>query len=212
MGKSLNYIIALIAVFGVMYGIQYLLPDKPKPLSDDAINPDIHFRNSRAYVKDHAYDRSIMHLNDAIKAMREIEADLDKESQELLEEAIVDLVVIRKELEGDSLDIDDMNTVYSEALNALTEAEVKVTKALLENDQAKDAKLALKYGMLHLKNTLKYTQGEKKDYEIHIYEEIDSLLENEHLSHDEMMKKLDHIIYELDSLLQDNLRNKQKRS
>jgi hypothetical protein len=211
MGKSAQYIIALLVVFAVMYGIQYLLPDKPAPLSSQAVDPDLHFRNSRAYVKDHSYDRSMDHLDEAIEAIREIEGDLDEESRILLEEAVADLEIVRKELAGDSLRLEDMNVAYSEALNALTEVEVKVTKALLQDDRGDEARLALKYGMYHLKNTLKFTQGKKKDYEIHIYEEIDSLLENKSLSHDEMMRKLDHIIEELDSLHQDNLKSKRKQ-
>jgi hypothetical protein len=117
--------------------------------------------------------------------------------------------LIKLELLGDSLSLEDLNISYSEALNALTEIELKVTKALIETDHGTEAMVALRYGMMHLKNTLKYTQGAKKDYEIHIYEEIDSLLESD-VPHDEMLAKLNFIIAELDSLRQDNLHSTKK--
>ena len=205
MGKAPQYVLALLVVFGSLYGIRFLLPEKPIPLTGEAIDPDLLLSNSRTYVKEHAYGRSIENLDLAIDAIRNIEGDLDEESTRLLEEAVADLELIKQELLGDSLSIDDLNISYSEALNALTEIEVKVTKALIESDQGTKAMVALRYGMMHLKNTLKYTQGAKKDYEIHIYEEIDSLLDNKDVSHDEMLEKLNHIIGELDSLRQDNL-------
>jgi hypothetical protein len=205
MGKAPKYILTLIIVMGALYSIRFFKSNKPVPLTGQAVDPDLLLSNSRTYVKEHAYGRSIENLDMAINAIRNIEGDLDEESTELLEEAVMDLEVIKLELQGDSLNLDDLNVSYSEALNSLTEIELKVTKALIETDHGDEAMVALKYGMMHLKNTLKYTQGAKKDYEIHVYEELDSLLENKSISHDEMIVKLNHIIRELDSLRQDNL-------
>ena len=70
--------------------------------------------------------------------------------------------------------------------------------------------VALKYGMTHLKNTLKYTEGEKKEKEIAIYGELDEVLEDTSLSDEEIMERLDHIIAELDSLHVDNLHSGNK--
>ena len=147
-------------------------------------------------------------LIDAIKAIRRIERDLDLASQQMLEESISDLEIVRDELEHDSLVIHDINISYSEALNALTEAEVNVTKALLKTDHRHDAMVALKYGMMHIKNTLRFTEGEKKEHEIQIHDEINEILEDPSLTDDEIVLRLDGIIVELDELLKDNLHNK----
>lgn len=205
MGQAPKYILALLIVFGALYSVRFFKSDKPIPLTGQAVDPDLLLSNSRTYVKEHAYGRSLENLDMAINSIRDIEGDLDEESTQLLEEAIRDLELVKQELQGDSLNLNDLNISYSEALNALTEIEIKVTKALLKTDHNHEAMVALKYGMVHLKNTLKYTQGAKKDYEIHIYEEIDSLLENKSISNEEMIQKLTKIELELDSLRQDNL-------
>ncbi len=211
MSTSLKYLLALFIVVAGLFGLSKLGGDGPAPLTRDATDPDLFLGNSRAYVKEDAYDRSLVHLDKAIQSIRDIEKDLDAETGKMLEESIADLEVIRSELIGDSLNLEDLNITYSEALNALTEAELIVSRNLLEHENSEDAKVALKYGMLHLKNTLKFTQGAKKNYEIHIYEEIDSLLADPNIGHDEMVAKLDHMIMELDSLLKDNLHNDKPR-
>jgi len=210
MGQAGKYILAIAVVFGLFYGVEYILSDEIIPLRGEAVDPDLLLSNSRTYYREHAYGRSVSNLDEAIASIRAIEADIDEEGKALLEDVIIDLEIVRGELEADSLNLDDLNTSYSEALNALTEAELKVTRALIESNHDGEAIVALKYGMMHLKNTLKYTSGAKKQYEIHIYEEIDSLLENKSMPHDKMVKKLDEIMLELDSLLSDNLHSGNK--
>lgn len=200
-----KYILALAVVFGLFYVVEHFTTNEIIPLRGEAVDPDLLLSNSRTYYREHAYSRSVSNLDEAIKSIRAIEADIDEEGKALLEDVILDLEIVKKELEADSLNLDDLNTSYSEALNALTEAELKVTRTLIETDHDGEAIVALKYGMMHLKNTLKYTSGAKKQYEIRIYEEIDSLLENKSMPHDEMVKKLDAIMVELDSLISDNL-------
>jgi hypothetical protein len=205
MGKAGGYLLALLFVFGVLYAIKVLSPSKPIPLTGEAVDPDLHFGNSRTYFKERDYGRGLDHLIKAISDIRNIERDLDPESRALLEESISDLEIVKRELEHDSLVVEDINISYSEALNALTEAEVKVTRALIQSQHRHDAMVALKYGMMHLKNTLKYTSGDKKAAEIQIHEEINAILENPNLTDEEIMEQLDKIEAELDSLLKDNL-------
>lgn len=210
MGKAPQYLLALLFVFGVFYMIKKLSPpSKPLALTSYATAPDMHFGNSRTYFKEKDYDRGLDQLIKAIKEIRRIERDLDPASQQLLEEAIADLEIVKREMENDSIVIDDINVSYSEALNALTEAEVKLTKALLKTDHRHDAMLALKYGMMHLRNTLKFTEGEKKAAEIRIHDEINEIIKNEaNLSDEEIERELEKIISELDELLKDNLHNR----
>ncbi len=58
--------------------------------------------------------------------------------------------------------------------------------------------------MVHLRNALKYSDSEElKNFEMHIYEELDSLIENKTIDHDEMKKKLDHLLEELDYIVEE---------
>lgn len=199
MGNAGKYLLTIGVIFGLLYGIKMISPPKP--------NPDIHFKNSRSYFKEKGYKRGMGELIQAIKEIRKLERDMDLASRKMLEESIEDLEKVREELSHDSLVLEDVNISYSEALNALTEAEVKLTKALLKTDHKHDAMMALKYGMMHLKNTLRFTEGKKKEVEIELHDEINEILEDKTLTDEEIEEHLDHIITRLDSLHQDNLHN-----
>lgn len=203
MKKGVVYLIILVVVFGGFMLITRVIDDsKPALLSAKAVRPDLLLDNSKYYLKEHAYDRSLSHLDDAIKSIREIEADLDDESKRILELSISELELVRREMEMDSLVTEDLNKAFLDALNALTIAELKISEVLIQHDHPKDAIVALKYGMYHVKHALKYSKGEKKEYEIHIYQELDSLLEDDTLSEKEMIEKLEKMIHELDVLVE----------
>lgn len=203
MSKGALYFIIMVLVFG-SFAVYTKILDKSKPalLTEQAVEPDLLLDNSKFYLKEHAYERSLDQLDGAIKAIREIELDLDEESRRILEFSISELELVRTEMEMDSLVTEDLNEAFSDALNALTIAELKVSEILLKQNHPKDALVALKYGMYHVKHALKYSQGEKKEYEIHIYQEIDELLEDNSLSEEEMIEKLEAMIHELDILVE----------
>ncbi len=202
MKLGLVYFILVSLIFGgIMYYNIFGHTPEESLLTEEALKPDLLLSNSKYYVREHAYDRSLHHLDLAIKSMRKIEEELDEHSIDILEESISNLMLIHRELEADSLNINDMDDAFSKALDALTYAELKVSEILLETDHDDQAIVALKYGMMHIKNALTFSRGHKKDYEIHIYDEIDSLLHSKSLSHEEMKKHLDAMIEELDQLV-----------
>ncbi|MEM9325921.1 MAG: hypothetical protein AAGA85_09700, partial [Bacteroidota bacterium] len=133
---------------------------------------------------------------------RNIETDLDDESKAIIEVSIADLEKVRREMEMDSLVTEDLNRAFSNALSTLTMAELKVSEVLIKEHHSKDAIVAMKYGMFHIKNALKYAEGEKKEYEKHIYEELDSLLESRTMSEEEVIARLEKMIHELDVLVE----------
>jgi hypothetical protein len=205
MPKGVTYFLTLVALFGALYVISLFKEDKPAPLSDKAISPDMLLGNSRMYIKERNHKRGLVHLAMAIDAIRKIEADLDDDSKQLLEDAIFDLEKVYHEIEVDSLSIKDLNISYSEALNALTLAELKVSEALIDHGDDHDALVALQYGIVHLKNALKYTEGEKLEREIQIIQEIEDLIANKDMTREQKIEEMQRIEAELDSLLKDNL-------
>ena len=204
MNRGLQYLLALLILFGGVYAFtKWREHSEVALLTGEAVKPDLLLDNTKKYLKEHAYDRSLTQLDQAIAAIRNIEADLDAESTRILEVSIVELEKVRMEMEMDSLVKEDMDDAFSKALNALTLAELKISEVLIQQDHPRDALIALKYGMYHVKNALKYSEGSKKEYEIHIYEELDSLLENRHLSEQELISRLERMIAELDTLVED---------
>lgn len=197
--KLLGYLSVVIIFFGTLYIIDHFQGhDKPAIITEDAVEPDLHLSNSKLYFQEHAHERSLQQLRSAIDAIREIEQEIDEESKNKVEKAVQELEVIYDEMSHGNFDMEKFNDASVKALNALTYAELKITEHFVEShDQAK-AKLALKYGMLHVKNALMFSQGKKKEYEIHIYSEIDSLVENQALTDAEVIEKLEAMLQELD--------------
>ncbi len=206
MPTSIRSIFILIIIFGGFFGYKwYKQTYNPIVLTEEVIKPDILLDNTKQYAKEHSYDRSVSQIEDAIRAIRRIEPELDEESRKLLESSIDDMLIVYAELRNDTLIMEDLNAAFSKALNALTIAELRVTEFLLESDNSDKAIIALKYGMYHIKNALRFSEGRKKEYEAHIYDEIDSLLESRDLDHDEMIARLEIMIAELDSLITDKI-------
>lgn len=206
MPTSVRSFIILIIIFGGFFGFKwYQKTHNPVVLTEDVIKPDILLDNTKQYAKEHSYDRSVQQMEAAIKAIRKIEPELDEDSREMLEQSIEDLLVVYQELKNDTLVMSDLNYAFSKALNALTIAELRVSEFLLESNNSSQAIVALKYGMYHLKNALRFTEGHKKEYEAHIYDEIDSILESRDMDQDEMINRLEFMIAELDSLVEDQV-------
>ncbi len=202
--KGVQYFFMMVILFGGLYGYsKWRESTEIALLTEQAVQPDLLLDYSKYYLKEHAYDRSLEQLDEAIRSIRKIEADLDAESTRILEVSIKELEKVRMEMEMDSLVKEDLDEAFSKALNALTLAELKVSEVLIKQDHPRDALIAMKYGMYHIKNALKYSEGSKKEYEIHIYEEMDSLLDNRSLTEEEMIARLERMISELDTLVED---------
>lgn len=179
---------------------QFIGHSEPTTLTNEVIEPDILLSNSRTYFEQDAYHRSMEHLARAIEAIKRIEQDIDEDSKYKVDMAINGLNDIYRSMSQDTFNIDQLNNASIKALNALTFAELKVTEHFVESHELNKAQVALHYGILHIKNALTFAQGYKKEYEIKIYKELDSLIENHHLSDEELIKKLEHMIGELDDI------------
>lgn len=199
--KAPGHILFLIGTFGVLFGVGMLIEHtQPAGLTDEALEPDILLSNSRTYFEEDAHGRSVMHLYNAIEAIKKIEQDLEPESKEKVDRAVVQLEQILQDMSGEIFDVKKLNEASVKALNALTYAELKISEHFVESHELGKAKLALKYGMLHVKHALVFAEGAKKEYEISIYTEMDSLIESDELSDKEIIQKLERMIEDLDNL------------
>lgn len=197
--KLFSYIGLLILGFIVLYiagsVIHHLVPTT---LTSEVVEPDILLSNTKRYFEDDAHERSMNHLIHAIEAIEKIEQEIDDDSKLKVDKAVVELKKIYAEMSHDTFNITKLNEASVKALNALTYAELKVSEHYAESHELNKARVALGYGMLHIKNALLFAEGYKKEYEVKLYAEIDSIVENKHLSDEELIEKLEHMITELD--------------
>ena len=52
-------------------------------------------------------------------------------------------------------------------------------------------------------NNCEFSRGSKKEYEAHIYDEIDSLLELRHVDDEYMLRRLEEMIAEIDAVMEE---------
>ncbi len=194
----------LVFLIGMLFAFSWY--DKtynPIVLREEAINPDIYMGNAKVYVKDHAQKRSIEQLELAIEAMEDILPEVDEENQVAIGNSIKDIEHVMDEMRGDSLVIEDLNKAFFKALNILTIAELRVSESYVEKDMTTEAQVALKYGMFHLKNALEFSRGNKKEFDGHLYDEIDELMNEDHVDHDELLARLEEMIAEIDAMVKE---------
>ncbi|MFT4833436.1 MAG: hypothetical protein ACI83W_001361 [Marinoscillum sp.] len=199
--RALGYIIFVTVILLTFHFVgTFHKNTSPSTLNEEAVKPDLLLSNSRQYYSERSRRRSLHQLSMAIEAIRKIEQDMDDESKTKVDAAVAELDEIRREMSHESFDLEHLNKASIRALNALTYAELKVTEHFVESHETDKAKVALKYGMVHIKNALMYASGSKKDYELKIYEEMDSVLSDGKLTEKEIIEKLELIIEELDNL------------
>lgn len=172
-------------------------------LTDGASEAELLISNSRLYAKEHAYSRSLHQLDLAIETIVEIEQNLDKESRENIDKAVSELRKVYTEIEDHKLVNTDMNNAFTKTMNALTYAELKITEHFIETEDFHAARAALKAGMIHMENALKFADKGHKSYELQIYTEIDSLLQHSLLSKVEIVAELEKMLEELNTLVED---------
>ncbi len=172
----------------------------PVTVSSEAIHPDILLGNVVVYTREHAYQRSLAQLDEAIKSMKVIEQEVDEEGKEAIELAIGELNLVYEEIvRGDLVD-EDLRRAMNKAFSALTVAELKVTEAYVASDKKSNAMIALGYGKVHLKNAMKFADQETFKDELEIYTELDALKSREDVSKEEILVALNKALVSLDQL------------
>lgn len=197
--QAFKYILFIGAIICAMILLSFVIPTNP--LIDSALEADRLINNSRIYAKEHAYRRSLSHLENAIRAMEDIQQNLNADEQETIEVALQDLRKVSNEIKMKKpLDM-DMHLAFAKALNALTYAELKVTEHLIESDQYNEAKATMKYGKIHIEHALNFINSKDKEYELHLYQEIDSLLRDKSKNKETILKELGQMEAELNTFV-----------
>ncbi|MEQ8627266.1 hypothetical protein [Ekhidna sp.] len=211
MKKQITWIIiGVVALFLIIYFAgQNRTSDSPT-LNDSAILPDRYLRNVDYYEQKDRHSTSAFNLERAIQSIWKIESDVDDESYAKLERAIERLEEIHTSILRDSVDSDELRSAFEFALNNLAHAELEIAEMYAETNHIDKANVALKYAQLHIKNAMLFhqpywDQNEKKlAIEKNVFEEIDSLIENNSVSPVEYTLVLDKMIKEIDQIIEPN--------
>lgn len=199
-------ILTLFVIFSIV-GYEET-PDHPT-LNQSAIMPDKYMEDVTYYEKMERYDKSADNLEHAIKAIWKIQADVDEESFDRLEDVIVRLERLHSKLVKDSIHMNFMKEDFNYALHNLAHAELEIAEMYAETNDMDKATLALKYAQLHIKNAMLYhnpywsddNAQENMVVERRIFSELDSLINTESASVADNVLYIDKIIKEVDYLI-----------
>ncbi|MEO9475797.1 MAG: hypothetical protein ABJG41_09690 [Cyclobacteriaceae bacterium] len=195
----LGFVIFIISLLYLFTRVDFTYEDTHSSLNDANLETDLHLSNAQHFVKESANERGLYHVEQAIASLRNLENDIDLESGQNVESAIVKLEEFEEQLKSNEVSPEKMSEVFATTLKILSLSELRISERYAESDQFGYAVVALKYARLHLKNALEYENLSDKKFDLHVYYELDSLINAPEASPIEVSMKIDHMIEELNS-------------
>lgn len=208
MRKQIIWIIlGIVTLFVIFYFVGQEQTSKHPTLNSSAQMPDEYLKSVDYYEQEDRHSMSAFNLERAIQSIWKLESDVDDESFVKLENAIEKLEEVHRSILRDSVDAHHLRSAFEFALNNLAHAELEVAEMYAETNHLDQANIALKYAKLHIKNAMLFhnpywdTNQNKLAIEKHVFEEIDSLIQNKAVSPVEYTLALDKMIEEIDGLI-----------
>lgn len=199
--KITAYFTLITAFFVFMFMISWFQREEyPVNVLEATVRPDNFLLNSKLYIAEKLTERSRRNLIDAIRTINQIKSEADPMSQAHLETGLRELNLVLNDMNSGRFSKKDLNDASIIALNAMTYFQIKSAEHFILTGRFHQAREALGYGMLHVKNALTHAEGSKKETEIEIYSEMNTIVEDEELSKDEIIAKLDRMLEELEDL------------
>jgi len=195
----IGFVIFIISLFYLVTRLDFTYEDTHSSLNDENLETDTHLSNAVHFVKESSNDRGLYHVEQAIASLRKLENDIDLESGQNVESAIEKLEEFEQQLKSNEVSYEKISEVFASTLKILSLSELRVSERYAETDQFGYAVVALKYARLHLKNALEFESLSDKKFDLHVYNELDSLIDAPEASPIEVSTKIDHMIDELNS-------------
>ncbi|MEQ9299203.1 MAG: hypothetical protein RIF33_11585 [Cyclobacteriaceae bacterium] len=181
---AFKYLIALIIIGVLMYGVSQLLhyhDEEGSELSQTEVPANM-LIYAKEDVKKSYYTTALEHVDNAITNMRQAELTLDDQSDIYIEQSIEDLHQIERELRSGFLFEEDLNASFAKALNTLAYAYLRVSEAALAEDQQAEALQALRIAVNQLDYSMRFATGELFDHEQLLMTSLAKMLEEQNLN------------------------------
>lgn len=210
---TIGFVLVIIVIIVYLFpsdsaeNIDHPSHDNPT-LSNQAVYIDSYLRNVSFYSAQNRMEESAENIRKAIKSLKKLRLDVDNDSYDRLESSVQALEDIYTSILYDSLDEKEMSSSFELVLNNLARTELEISEIYSEVNQVEMAQITLKYASVHIKNAILFhnksggSDSEQLVIEQRIFQEMDSLLENNHISPIGYTLTLDRIIEQVDSLLE----------
>lgn len=199
-------------MLSIFYSILYFWNKQEKEsqqhpaIHSQAVKPDDYILEIKDLETQHQHSKSVKSIEMAIQAIWKLEADVDEKTFDRLEQTIDRLELAHRKIIIDSIPPKDLLNTLEFALGNLAIAELEVAEKYSNTNQLDESKIALKYAQLHVKNALMLHSADVPEdstlsSELHVLNEIDSLLAIDDLSQEDYSAALDQLIKEVDEVI-----------
>ncbi len=173
-------ILSIIIVTTAIVILFYISEENAKEhISDWLATSPVHslYKAQNALNRNH-YDQAQEALDKAILELQSIERYSDETVNKYINNTIEDLITIEDELIDGKLNLDDLNLVFFEAMNAVAYADLKIAEQDLKEEKKYKAVYLLKSSVLILKRSLLYTNDSVKKKENKIIYQLSGVLDS----------------------------------
>ena len=132
------------------------------------------------------YGTAYVHIENAIRTMRQVGESVDMESRDQIEVAISELQKIERALNSGYLFEDDLNLTFANSLNALAYAYMKISEQAVERGDQSEAHAALAIAVRQLDYATRFASGPLFTSEHTIMVSLSELLDADRIEANEL--------------------------
>lgn len=168
-----------------------------------AMEPVKHLSDARHSIVNNDFNRAVRELDEAIMEMRIIEKYADSSSVAHIETAILDLKVVELEIKSDSLQLEDLNKAFFNALNSIAFACMTISENNLDQGEKYKAMRFMNATFAEMIASLKFVKShEVREKEEKVIEHVREILDNMKKSQFTYKFNYDTINHELEELIE----------
>ncbi|MEP1096321.1 MAG: hypothetical protein ABJG78_14490 [Cyclobacteriaceae bacterium] len=199
-----DVVMVLLLIGGI--SIIYFFPGKDSrtihPMTNElAVQPDHMLTRAMQHIAEDDKKVSIEYMEKAIESMRLLESDAGKESEQVIEAAIRDIVLLEEELAAKHSNEGRVKQAFLNALNSLALAQLKESEIYIRQHNYAASKIAMKYATEHLRCAELFSNQDELVKENSFKNSVSMIAMDESSSDEKLIARLDKLITEMDAVV-----------
>jgi len=168
---------------------------------EKAVDPVHHLSNAYHAIVNDDYNRSVREMDEAIMAMKIIEPYADSIAVDHIEKAILDLTHVELEIKADSLNMQDLNHAFFNALNSIAYANLTISEKNLDNGEHYKAMRLLNASFREMISSIKFADTLQRQQEDKVIKDVRHILSSLKKTNFESTFDYDSLNRELEELI-----------
>lgn len=194
------YLTVLVGIIILFHIVGFIKAERaPVPIGSEASVPRYALLNARIYLDDKVHYRSALYLSEAVRSMTYLRDNATGKSRKHMTTGLRALERVEEQMAADYFYSDSLNENSVIALNSLIYYEIDAARNFVSEEKITEGIKALEIAVEHLRSALGFARGNKKEYEVEVFADINAVISNYH-DRKEMMKILDGILEDLEDL------------